>query len=617
MACAAVSCKDRPVVLAELVQVQRDGLVERAEGVADWRSAPLGTRFYLGDAARTHDAPAQLRIGEAAHLDMQAHTVLRFGRRGESARAGEQELVVELGAIELVGEGSYQFDIGELEVARSGGVRVSAGGRGSKVELMIGEASLRARGGEATALRAGQVVELPELEPPRDAGPPPAPDAPPPPPPDAAPAPSVSVTLTGKAELRRGANERWARAPRGLASLEPGAQLRLSRGATAAVDNGEIALRVTRGVVAVGDDRGLALLEGSAEARAAPDRGGTVQLPGGGVSLKVRSRGAASELSVSSKESRVRATLGEAVLEGRDERLELRRGESAALSRGGGIRVLVAVPTRADLALEVGDSATIHDVRGATAVEFRFAEACPAGGVVELASSPSFRAPQISGGATSANLLVSGSGKYYRVRCEDRGADGRPVASGRISVIRDSGRRPLPPPPPPFQISVDGRTYRVGYQGAIPAMTVSWRGQEERGFSLHLAQGGKESIFRSDRATYSVPGSKLGEGTYTVWFEKAQTRSKVSTVIIDFDNTAPAVYIDEPDDGGAWGPAGGDLEVRGAVLPGWAATIDGVSLPLDKQRRFRATVPVPPSGTLAIRFSHPQRGVHYYVRRGR
>jgi hypothetical protein len=55
--------------------------------------------------------------------------------------------------------------------------------------------------------------------------------------------------------------------------------------------------------------------------------------------------------------------------------------------------------------------------------------------------------------------------------------------------------------------------------------------------------------------------------------------------------------------------------VRGAVLPEWTAEIDGISIPIDKQRRFMANVGLPRDGALAIRLSHPRRGIHYYLRR--
>jgi hypothetical protein len=624
-------CKDPPAVLAELVAAS--GPVERAARQAadqpqGWGSAALGTRFFLGDAARTGDGTAQLQLGDGQRLDMEAHTVLRFGQRADAAAGnatGKRQLLVELGAIEIAGDGDYPFDLGEISVERNGGVRITAAAAGSRVQLLVGQASIRTSGGALTKLEPGVAVDFSEIEIrslPRDAAARP----------DAAATPDaggaidasadaaaagqgdVVVDLSGAIEIRRAGEKAWKPAPLDTRALEPGAQLRVVKG-TATLGNGTLTVELSRGgVVAVGPQAGLALLGGGAAVRAAPDRGGTLALPGGGLSFPIQPRGASAEVAAGSRDSRVRVTAGTAALLGRESRLEMRRGESALLARTGALRVLVVVPEVHDVAITAGESPTIHDGKGAAAVQFRFGEKCPNGGVVELDRSSSFRSPAVSAGEGSANLLVAAGSYSYRLRCDEGGRDGRAVASGRLSVVRDSGRRPLPPAPPPFQLDADGRTYRVGYQGAIPTMNVVWKGATGSGFTLRVAHAGKDQSFSSSDPFYSIPGARLAEGTYTVWFEKSGARSKVSTLIIDFDNTAPAVYIDRPDDGAVW--PSGELEVAGAVLPGWSVSVDGVALPLDKQRRFRASVPVP-AGALPILVSHPQRGVHYYLRRRR
>lgn len=619
---ALVGCKDEPAVLAELVAAS--GPVERAAGETSaqadvWAAAALGARFYLGDAVRTGDGTAQLSLGDAQRLDMEPHTLLRFGRaRG----GGEQKLSVELGAIEIAGGGEVQLDLGAISVKRNGGVRISADESGPRVELLVGEASIRRSGGELTPLAPGVTIDFADIEirpAARDAGARAAADAGPV---DAGPLDAsaalgeVALEVSGAVELRRAADKGWRPAPRELRAVPPGSQLRVTKGKARLLRDG-LTVELAKGAVAaVGDNASLAVLGGSASVRAAPEKGGLVELPGGGLSVPVAARGATAEVLTGGRDSRVRVTGGAVALIGRDSRLELGRGESALLTRAGALRVLVAVPEIADVSLAAGDSATLHDAKGAAAVQFRFGDKCPAGGFIELDQSSSFKSPSVSSGSGSANLLV-GTGSYsYRLRCDDN--EGRPVASGRLSVVRDGGKRALPAAPPPFQFDADGRTYRVGYQSAIPTMNVVWKGATGSGFTLRLARAGKDQSFPSSAPFYSIPGSKLSEGTYTVWFEKSGARSKVSTLIIDFDNTAPTVYIDHPDDGAAW--PSGELTVAGAVLPGWAVSVDGVALPLDKQRRFRAQVPAPSgdtAGALAIRVSHPQRGVHYYLRRPR
>jgi hypothetical protein len=52
------------------------------------------------------------------------------------------------------------------------------------------------------------------------------------------------------------------------------------------------------------------------------------------------------------------------------------------------------------------------------------------------------------------------------------------------------------------------------------------------------------------------------------------------------------------------------------ALPGWAVSVAGRELAQDGQQRFSAEVAAPAdASSLAIRFAHPQRGVHYYLRR--
>ncbi len=619
---ALAGCKEAPAALAELVQAS--GPVQRGagdklepDGTDDWQAAALGARFFLGDAARTADGTAVLQLAGSgsSRLDMEPHTVLRFGRRGDDAV--EQRLLVELGAIEIAGGGAYQFDIGDIQVAQNGGVRITGGDGGSRVELLVGQASIRATGGELTQLEPGVALDFSDIEirplaaDARRADAPAAVDAGP----DGA-AVSGEISLEaggGVVEIQRGGGGGWQALPRGVRALEPGTQVRVTRGVVK-LGSGGLTVELSKGsVAAVGADRGLAVVSGVASARAAPDAAGALAVPGGSLAFAASPRGASSDVTVGPRDSRVRATGGQLTVVGKDTRLELSRGESVLLARAGTLRVLVAVPEVHDVAIVAGDNATVHDGRGAAAVQFRFGDKCPGGGVIELDSSASFRTPSVSAGSASANLMVSAGSYAYRLRCEEKSGDGRAVQSGRLSVIKDGGKRPLPSAPPPFQLDADGRTYRVGYQGAIPAMKVVWKGATGSSFTLRLARSGKDQSFASTEPTYSIPGSKLSEGVYMVWFEKSGARSKVSTVIIDFDNTAPAIYIDEPDDGQAWGA---EVVVQGAVLPGWTPSIDGVALPLDKQRRFRATVPAP-TGALAIRVSHPQRGVHYYLRRRR
>lgn len=211
-------------------------------------------------------------------------------------------------------------------------------------------------------------------------------------------------------------------------------------------------------------------------------------------------------------------------------------------------------------------------------------------------------------------MLVPAGSWSYRVRCTQGGNEGAAVASGRIGVVRDDGRRPLPPKPGKNPIDADGRNYTVSYQSLIPIIEVKYKGTGST-FKLHLATGGAEETFESSTPLFEVAGTKLKEATYTFWIDHDGIKQdKVTTLKINFDQTAPQVYIESPQNAVAF-PS--EIEVKGAVLPGWSAKVDVIEIPIDKNtRRFAAKVQPPQGNALAIQLSHPQRGTHFYLRRG-
>src|SRR4051812_48377073 len=78
VACFAMACGGKKKGgIAELTKAE--GPVERQPGVGTWQGATIGTRFYLGDGARTADGAAQITLTGGQVLEMQPHTMLRFG----------------------------------------------------------------------------------------------------------------------------------------------------------------------------------------------------------------------------------------------------------------------------------------------------------------------------------------------------------------------------------------------------------------------------------------------------------------------------------------------------------------------------------------------------------
>ncbi len=593
---------------------KKEGPVDRQQGEGEWKAGEVGTEFYIGDAARTADGSAGLEVVGGAQIAMQPHTILRFG--GDN---GSSKILVELGAIDLTGSGNYALGGGDVKLSK-GTVRITAKGAGKNtIELTIGDATVSTVDGGTVNLEVGKVVDLgmevsvttidagvvdaATVDAPIDA-------------PDVAQGDEAAIEVIGKkAEIQLAGETTWKPLPAGAGVLAKGTKIRVGNATSAKLSSRGTTLDMAGGSrVALGEDLLFSVENGSARA-AAPAKGtGKIVVPGGSVALDSTPTGSEVRVDVNSRDSKVTDTRGAAKLSGSGGgELAMNRGESATLAKNGTIRVIEAIPSYYDFKVSVGETVTIHDPKGATAVQFAFGGKCTEGGFIEMDHDPRFRTAKVSGGKDSANLSVGAGSWAYRLRCTTATGDSAAVGSGRIAVQRDSGSRALPKQPATNDIDADGRNYRVSYQSVIPTMAVRIKG-EGSPFTLHMASGGKDETFSGPGPKILVPGTKLKEGTYTYWIDRNGVKDpKVSTLTIDFDNTAPQVYIEAPANGKPWEA---DIEVRGAVLPGWTAAVDAVAIPIDKQRRFAAKVPKPTGSALAIKLSHPQRGVHYYLRRG-
>jgi len=599
-----------------------DGPVERQEGTKAWGGAAVGTKFYLGDAARTADGGAQLALAGAAKIAMQPHTVLRFlAGKGNSA-----QIAVELGAIDLQGAGKYALDIGDVQLQQNGSIRITAKGKGaSSIELTVGAAQFTGIDGKAVELEVGKVFELGigPIEVVKDAGV----DAPPPA--DAAPdAPAdvsggAQVEITGKkAEVQQPGDTKWAPLPAGAGTLPKGAKLRLGAGTTAKLVANSTTLELAGGSrITIADDLVFGMELGNATASVPAATQGKVGVPGGTVELAgTPTAPAEAKIDVNARgEAKVTMVRGGGKLDGAGGgTLDMVRGETASLAKAGAIHPIEAIPSYFDMKITVGELGmfTIHDPKGATAIKFDFGGKCGGGGVIEMDHDSRFRTAKVSAGKDSANVLATTGGVwFYRLRCSAGDTEGAAVASGRLLVVRDDGRRPLPKEPPRFPIDTDGRSYRMDYQSLIPNIKINTpAGGGSGGYTLHLASAGVDTTMDSAKPSFDVPGKTLKEATYTYWVEHDGQKSKVSTLTIGFDQKAAQVYIEAPANGAPWE---GDVEVRGATLPNWTAKIDVLELPVDSKNRFKASVPAPTEAkALAIRLAHPKLGTHFYLRRG-
>ncbi|MDQ3333793.1 MAG: hypothetical protein M4D80_01305 [Myxococcota bacterium] len=616
----ALGCGSKKTAIAELKKAE--GPVERQVGTGNWAGAKIGTKYYLGDAARTAEGGAQLEVVGNALIAMQPRTILRFGGTDKSSK-----IAVELGTIELTGTGSYGFDLGDVRLSRNGTVRITANPGGKpKVELTIGEAQVSTASGQTIDLVVGSTIEIgletiavtaidagvPDVAAVAvvvvDAGVEP----------DAAPVTGegVVVDATGKrVEVQLPGETKWTVLPVGAGALPKGAKLRVGTGSSAKLTSLGTTLEMAGGSrVTVGENQELVIETGDIRAFSTGD--GKVALPGGELALKGTPNAAAeANLAVGSRDSRVTMARGNGKLAGAPgSELEMNRGETATLAKAGTIRVIEAIPNYFDFRVDAGDTLTIHDPRPPTAVQFAFAGKCPDGGIIEMDKDTRYKTAKISGGKEAANLSVGSGSWAYRLRCTSGGSEGNAVASGRIVVKRDDGRRALPKVPPLNSIDADGRTWRLSYQSQIPNLQVNTKATGSS-FKLHLATEGKEQTFDSKKPAVTVPGSQLKEGTYAYWFDiDGVKQPKTSTLIFNFDQTAPQVYVELPVNGKPWGE---DIDVKGAVMQGWTASVDGNTIPLDGGRRFIAKAQKPSGNALAIKLSHPSFGTHYYLRRAK
>jgi hypothetical protein len=123
-----------------------------------------------------------------------------------------------------------------------------------------------------------------------------------------------------------------------------------------------------------------------------------------------------------------------------------------------------------------------------------------------------------------------------------------------------------------------------------------------------------------DRIKAEAPKKELktgtvAEGTHTLWFETedGSKKSAETTLVIKFDNAAPAASVREPADG-SFSP-GDTVKVSGVVVEGWSVQVNGQPVALDEQKRFSTTTTVPPGETaIVLKLSHPKRGTVHYVR---
>jgi hypothetical protein len=387
---------------------------------------------------------------------------------------------------------------------------------------------------------------------------------------------------SGQAELEVGAEALLLDTGLGIAHVQPGTRLRLTKTASS-----------TR----------LSVLIGSAEldGNAAPVRAGesleigigrAVIDPAASAAPTPRPPGAAAPSAAASE------TQAELVAQA-----DASVGDGKAPAE----RVRSRGPEAIDIAASAGESLLIHDPRPPTAIGFSTAK-CAGSAVIEVGAR---KVETVGEGSVHASFPAGVN--HYRVLCS---TDDKPIAQGTVSVLHDAGNRRLPTSPPATRVDTDGRRYTVLYQNLLPQMSVRWPGAPQSGpFALSVRSGAGVQRFTSAAPSYSFAPGALHEGSHELWFEAPGARSQTTVVVVQFDNAAPTASITAPADG-SFAP-GASVAISGTALPGWSVSVSGQELAQDAQHRFSGQAQTTAGlRALAIRFESPQRGTQYYLRRG-
>ncbi|MCP4448214.1 MAG: hypothetical protein GY811_23180 [Myxococcales bacterium] len=619
---AVVSCdkdSNKRRALGELVEVV-EGKAARREAKSDWTPAAAGNRFFEGEALRTDDVGvARLRFaGEL--LRMGPDTTVFFGQKKLDF---DGEIEVGEGLIEL------GIDFGDAEVTTTGRVRLTKRDDKMKFEVLVGQVTITDRGevavieeGQGLAFEIGTGVLVRESDAPPDAG-----VADPAVPADAAvltdaaldvAAVGVQAKVLGKGvRTRTDADQPWKRLRAGEHDLGSQAELEikgrnakvvLSRGADQVVLKGP-------GVAAVdvGAEEFVRVKRGTVAGRSS-DGDVVIAVPSGTIRLHPGEHGSRAKIDVGRGGALTQVETGKATLRSGKDVETLLGGENATVTSRG-IEVTDRAPTVAHMTLGTPKSATLHVAKKPTNVRISFSDHC-ARGVVEVSKSKNFRRARSHEGDGGAIVQLSSGANRYRVRCYSGDTlNKKPAATGRLSVRRDSGSRPLPKGAPSNSIDADGRRYTVLFQNRMPALTFRWpNAPASGGYVLHVQPREGRGKWRQEstaKAKKSFASGAFAEGVYEYWFTGGGKESKHSQLAISFDNAAATGYLSSPKASDSL--SGSTVKVSGAAVAGWTVSVGGQELRLDRQFRFDQDVPVGPDG-IAVRFSHPSYGVHYYLR---
>ncbi|MDX2052469.1 MAG: hypothetical protein SFV15_08770 [Polyangiaceae bacterium] len=626
-ATSALGCAsgcDKPLAILK----ESEGHVDRdfSKSLNVWERAELGAHFRVGDGVKTGSkSGALLTLDDGSEAGLKSNTLVRFletppksSQQGLDVVTGEATLSVgstDLGLLTNVGlallrAGSkitlrradqavrFEVNVGSARFeTKTGPLDVKAG---QGVEIGIGQAVLERfdlnKEAAPAATEAAAKAEVAQADAPETG--------------------EIGLNVDGAgARLKEPGAKDWTALKPGAHALSAGSTLSLPRGTSATVTRGnrQVVLRGQGQFVVASTGSAFIQTESGGISVAATSGAVSITVPGGTITTLL---GGLSDLQVKRDATAVSVRVGEVEIKTEKGVETLRGGETAKLSSAGAVDVGGRGPGYADILLAAGDSIAVHDPSPPTSVGIRFGDRCKQGGVVQLMRSSTEVATSSRSETGIANILIPVGLHTYRLRClGPNGLEEKPVATGRVSVRRDSGTSQLPSSAPRTQVETDGRKYTVLYQNLLPQIAVRWKdAPAASSYKLTIKSNGKTENLSARTPNYFFPSASLPEGTHQMVFEAGIRRSRPTTVTISFDNAAPTARIASPQDR-SFAP-GASVTVSGVALPGWTVAVGGQEIPMDAQNRFSGTVTTPSElKAFAIRFAHPSRGVRFYLRR--
>lgn len=611
--------------IAELKKHKGDVTRDTSSSQQTWEPASDGTKLSLGDGLKTgptSDAVVVLTSGGA--IAVSSDTTIRFVASAPGSQTPKLSVETGEASIEAAGDQGLRVQtmFGLAQIEPGGKLRVSADGSGAaRFEVTVGSAKVETEDGGLSlspgkafdVSLGGAIIERESVDATTDAGAKAE---------DAAPAPPVVDTSGASTTIDvHGAGVRiasrdgkeWKPLAEGAATASSGDALEVPNGASVDVRRGSRSARLVGfGRYVISDAGGSSLVRvrsGHAELQATSEDA-SVEVPGGTVTAKGPGAGGKSRVDadVAAAGTKVGVRQGQGEVRGSGAAETVRAGENATLTAKGAVVVSSRGPERPDFTIHAGDSIVVRDPRPPTALGFDFSSVCPSAGVVSRADGRA-----TARGEHTAALSLAAGRHAYAVRCiGPDGIEEKPAATGNVTVVADAARAALPRLPPSTTVDMDGRRYTVLYQNRLPSVTARWPGAPPSS-AYSLSVGGQRTKTKAPKLALK-PG-RLGEGTHMLRFETEDgtKKSPETTLIIKFDNAAPAASVREPVDG-SFRP-GDTVKVSGVVVEGWTVSVNGAAVPLDAEKRFGSTATVPPGENgLVLKLSHPTRGTVYYVR---